>query len=287
MNFLSQNGKIVGIWGIALGLGSVLWGLLLGNQGHGDCGTAFSRESSDASSIAGAVLDGFRCDRVLDPIISASWFLIVFGALLVLIGLIGFSTYKPTRSEHTADIPIKKIAEDKLETTKTPSPVSISPLESLTGYWKFTLGLVIASAAIIAWYFIDTLVFIINYSTWEQEATQELLELTTTLVLLGAAIVLIVKHRFKIVPWLLVGAAVVIDLAQRLISTIDTGNFYLPLVRYFQANAWQTTLDEAGASIALMQFFISGVAYPVILATVLAFIARRKGLVQRTITNDI
>lgn len=147
---------------------------------------------------------------------------------------------------------------------------------SLSTLWRWVLGLSVASLAIVTWYFVDTLAFVFKYSTYEQEAFQELIQFGAVIALLAITVSNILRRKFSLVPWLLVIASVVADIALRVVHSLEVGTFKLPLVNYFQADAWNSTLTEAGPAIALMQFLISGVIYLLVSATVLGFIAIKK-----------
>lgn len=147
---------------------------------------------------------------------------------------------------------------------------------SLSTLWRWVLGLSVASLAIVTWYFVDTLAFVFKYSTYEQEAFQELFQFGAVVALLAITVSNILRRKFSLVPWLLVIASVVADIALRVVHSLEVGTFKLPLVNYFQADAWNSTLTEAGPAIALMQFLISGVIYLLVSATVLGFIAKKK-----------
>lgn len=142
--------------------------------------------------------------------------------------------------------------------------------------WRWALGLSIASLAIVSWYFVDTLAFVFKFSTYEPEAFKELIQFGTVIVLLAFVVSNTLRGKYSFVPWLLLIATVVEDLAFRVINSIESGTFNLPLVKYFEAGAWASTYQEAGLAIALMQFLISGVIYLLIPATVLGFIALKK-----------
>ncbi|AWR21318.1 hypothetical protein [Aurantimicrobium photophilum] len=148
--------------------------------------------------------------------------------------------------------------------------INLSPL------WKWTLGISVASLGISIWYFVDTLAFVFKFSTYEQEAFKELIQFGAVVVLLGFVISNILRGKFSSVPWLLLVASVVEDLAFRFMNSIESGTFNLPLVNYFKAGGWNSTLQEAGPAIALMQLLISGVIYLLLASTVLAFVALKK-----------
>lgn len=150
------------------------------------------------------------------------------------------------------------------------------PKTDLSIFWKWTFGLSVTSLAIVTWYFVDTLAFVLKYSTYEQEAFQEILQYGAVIVLLGFVVSNVLRRKFTLVPWLLLIASIVADIAPRILHSLETGVLNLPLVKYFEAGAWNTTLAEAGPAIALMQFLISGVIYLLVAATVLGFVALKK-----------
>lgn len=147
---------------------------------------------------------------------------------------------------------------------------------TLTNLWRWAFSLSITSLAIVTWYFVDTLAFVFKYSTYEQEAFLEIFQFGAVIGLLALVVSNILRRKFSLVPWLLLIASFVADIAPRIFNAFETGAFNLPLVRYFEAGAWNTTFEEAGLAIALMQFCISGVIYLLVAATVLGFVALRK-----------